>query len=205
MRGDRGHEADGASAASGTRACAAEAEPVLGLPLDRAEAMLPADLLQGGETILLIVKPSPWYILLSILGPLVVLIALTVIAYVLAANATIPGLNRREAIAAGTLVLAARITWQVLEWLSRIYVLTDRRVIRRMGVLRTFTFETSLRNIQHTELIRTIRERLFCLGTVGFATAGTDVFEAFWVMVARPQAVHRRLVQAINRYGPHAP
>ena len=70
-----------------------------------------------------------------------------------------------------------------------------------MGVLRVSVFEAPLRNIQHTSVFSLLRERLFGLGTIGFATAGSDVFEAYWVMIPRPFAVHKVVVDAIERYG----
>ena len=70
-----------------------------------------------------------------------------------------------------------------------------------MGVLRVAVFQTDLRNIQHTSVFRRVRERVCGLGTIGFATAGSDVFEAFWEMVRRPFAVHKTVIEAIERYG----
>ncbi len=91
--------------------------------------------------------------------------------------------------------------WQCAEWWCRVYVLTDRRVLRRTGVLRVSVFEASLRNIQHTSVFMPLRERLFGLGTIGFATAGSDVFDALWVMVRQPFAVHKVVVETMQRYG----
>ena len=39
--------------------------------------------------------------------------------------------------------------------------------------------------------------------TCGFATAGSDVFDAFWVTIRQPFAIHREVVEAIERYGRH--
>ena len=175
-------------------------EPVLGLPLDRADAMLPTDLLQGGEILILILKPSPWFIILGCLGHLVSLALATAAAMALAQFEFAWWLSKNDAALVGIMAVLLRLGGQFLEWLGRIYVLTDRRVIRRMGVLRIFTFETPLKNIQHTQLLLSLRERLFGLGTIGFATSGTDRPEAFWVMLARPAAVQRKIIQTINRY-----
>ena len=82
-------------------------------------------------------------------------------------------------------------------------MLTDRRVIRRKGVLRPSIFETKLRDIQHTSVFQLLRERSLGLGSIGFASAGSDVFDAFWVMIRQPFAVHRTIVEAIERYGRH--
>ena len=98
-------------------------------------------------------------------------------------------------------LMALRLGWQALEWYSRVYVLTDRRIIRRMGVLRVAVFEAQLKNIQHTSVFTRLRERVCGLGTIGFATSGTDVFEALWVMIRSPFEVHKIVVEAMQRYG----
>jgi uncharacterized membrane protein YdbT with pleckstrin-like domain len=166
-------------------------------------AMLPAELLQPGEIIILLLKPSPWFIVLSPLKALVG-IALATLALLVAYEAGIPlpkQLAQREAIVLlGASLLVLRLFWQFLEWLSRVYVLTDQRVIRVMGVLRVSVFETPLQQVQHTTLLFSIRERLFGLGTIGFATAGTGTYEAFWNMLNKPLEVHQKVVQTLRRY-----
>jgi hypothetical protein len=172
---------------------------VLGLPLDRAAAMLPADLIQGDEIIILLLKPSVWFIVLSILNGLG-LIALLAAAALWAEPYFPDFYGSRDVYTLAMIAALARVVWQSFEWLGRLYVLTDRRVIRVKGVLRVQVFQAELRNIQHTEVIFQLRERLFGLGTLAFATSGTAYPEAYWFMIDRPLAVHRRVLQAINRY-----
>ena len=62
-------------------------------------------------------------------------------------------------------------------------------------------FDVPIRDIQHTSVFQPLRERLFGLGSIGFATAGSDVFDAFWVMIRQPFAVHKIVVETIERYG----
>jgi len=196
MSGDRpAQPAESALTDRAPRLVQAEgAEPTLGLPANRAGALLPADLIQGDETIILLLKPHPLYIVLAPLGQLVIIAVLTW------ATAYLNLLSNQRALLVGSGLAALRLTWQFLEWLSRVYVLTDRRIIRVMGVLRVMVFEAPLRQVQHTDAIFSIRERIFRLGTIAFSTAGTGLPEAFWIMVAQPLSVHRRVVQAINRY-----
>ena len=166
----------------------------------RAAAMLPAELLQPGEIIILLLKPSPWFILLAPLRTLAVLAVLTLGLIVL--NTYYPfGVTRSDLTLVGVGLSSVRLFWQFLEWLSRAYILTDRRVITRGGVLRVVVFETRLKMIQHTSVFARVRERLFGLGTIGFATAGSHSFESFWVMIRQPYAVHRTIVETIRRYG----
>ncbi|MEE9211213.1 MAG: hypothetical protein V3U29_01000, partial [Phycisphaeraceae bacterium] len=61
-------------------------------------------------------------------------------------------------------------------------------------------FECQLKQVQNTNALFSLRERLFGLGTIGFATAGTAVTEAYWFMIAKPLDVHQHVVQTLNRY-----
>ncbi len=166
----------------------------------RAQAMLPADLIGDDEIIVLLIRPSLLYIPLASAGSLM-LIALLTFALAYVARFSWIGWNDTQAFTLGIGLAAIRLGWQLLEWWSRLYVLTDRRVIRRMGVLRVMVFEAQLKNIQHTSIFATMRERFFGLGTIGFATSGSDVFDAFWVMIRRPYSVHRIVNDAIRKYG----
>jgi hypothetical protein len=165
----------------------------------RAAAMLPAELLQPSEIIILLLKPSPWFIVLAPLRTLTILLILTLATLLVHSYYPI-GLTYREIIMVGLALGGVRVFWQFLEWISRVYVLTDQRVVRVQGVLRILVFETPLKQIQHTTLLFSVRERLFGLGTIGFATAGTAFVEAYWTMVSQPLAVHQKVVATINRY-----
>lgn len=166
----------------------------------RIIAMIPSQLLQPSEIIILLLKPSPWYIVLSSLGVLAVIAVFAAIALLLQSRGFIP-VARGDLIFCAVGLAAVRLFWQFLDWLSRLYVLTDQRIIRMKGVTRVQVFETPLKNVQHTETIFTLRERFFGLGTITFATSGTAGMDAAWLMVPQPLEVHRIVVQALRRYG----
>lgn len=165
----------------------------------RANILIPAQLIQSGEIIVLLLKPSPWFILLLPLPTLTILALIS--AALVAINRALPlGLGETQIIALGLALIIIRLFWQFLEWLSRVYVLTDRRVVRVQGVLRISIFETPLQQIQHTNTFFSLRERVFALGTITFATAGTALVECAWTMLADPLDVHQKVVETINRY-----
>lgn len=178
---------------------AADAAGAEALAPSRVSALLPAGVIQDDEIIILMLRPSLLFVPLSCL---VSLIFFALIAFFLAYLSRLPwvGWNDTQAFALGIGLSALRLGWQMAEWYSRIYILTDRRVITRAGVFRVSTFQTELKNIQHTSIFNRVRERLFGLGTIGFATAGSDVFETFWVMIRQPFTVHKTILQATQRY-----
>jgi uncharacterized membrane protein YdbT with pleckstrin-like domain len=185
------------------RRAEAEPEPVARPPgpVDavKAAALLPEDLIQNGEIVILLLKPHPLFIILAWLKLLVMLILVTVIGVVIDEKINY-GASRQNIIITGSIVILARLVWQFLEWLSRTYVLTDRRVIAVGGVLRVRVFEAPLSRVAHTEVVFSIRERLFMLGSIGFFTAGTAGAEAFWLMLAKPMQIHRTVIESLRRY-----
>ncbi|MHC4910551.1 MAG: hypothetical protein ACYTF9_12610, partial [Planctomycetota bacterium] len=120
---------------------------------DRASAALPEGLIHDDEIIILLLRPSVLYIPLSCLGGLGGIALVTFfLAYLARWQPAWTSWSDTGAFALGVGLATLRLGWQCLEWYSRIYVLTDRRVIRRMGVLRVAVFETALRNVQHTSV-----------------------------------------------------
>jgi len=171
------------------------------LVVDQLQSALPAGLLADDEIVVLMLRPSLLFVGLSSLASLTVIAVVTLSLALLAIRITWLPWNELAAYAMGAAVATARLLWQCLEWWGLVYVLTDRRVVRRAGVLQVSIFEAPLRNIQHTSIFQPFRERLFSLGSIGFATAGSDVFDAFWVMIRQPFAVHKVVVETMQRYG----
>ncbi|MBC24262.1 MAG: hypothetical protein CMJ32_10155 [Phycisphaerae bacterium] len=152
------------------------------------------------ETVLLAVRPSPWYIVLSSLALLLLILVLTL---GLAWMARLPWFpwSDHQAFALGVMVGFFVLAWRSFDWFNRMYVLTDRRVICRRGVIRVILFEAPLKNIQHTSIVVMVRERILGLGTIGFATSGTGIFDTWWESVREPFKVHSIVLEAIERYG----
>ncbi|MEY4118777.1 MAG: hypothetical protein RLZZ116_2105 [Planctomycetota bacterium] len=155
--------------------------------------------LHPDELIILLIRPSPLYIVLSSFGTLV---AAAIGALVLAYAGQFPWSPWSDVHAAafGIGLAGMRLAWAWLDWINHFYVLTDRRVIARRGVLRTMLAEAPLARIQNTIVVQSMRERLCFLGTLGFATAGRGTFDAFWESIATPFDVHRKVLEAIERY-----
>jgi hypothetical protein len=169
---------------------------------ERPLPAMAAAIVGGDETVILCLRPSPLYVVLGAIHSILFIVILTMLlAYLANTFPSIVRWNDEQAFGLGVGLLLIRLAWQGVDWWGRIYVLTDRRVIRRAGVLRVSVFETALRNVQHTSVFVGVRERAFGLGTIGFATAGSDTYEAFWAMIARPFVVHKIILDALDRYG----
>lgn len=101
---------------------------------------------------------------------------------------------------AGAAISALVLVWNTLDYATRRYVLSTTHVARHSGILRRAAVEVPLENIQSVTVLKSIRERVFGLGTVGISTAGRSGFEFTWFMVSRPEeraaAVQRAMAQA---------
>jgi len=111
----------------------------------------------------------------------------------------IPEFNTLWIVQAAVVLGAARFVMALLQWVSRLYVLTNRRILRLTGVLNVDLFECSLTKIQNTYLTMAWYERLVGVGSISFATAGTGGIEASWINVNNPLEIHERVRSAIHR------
>jgi hypothetical protein len=162
-------------------------------------AMLARHILRDGELVLLVLKPSFWFILLSSLRFIA-----TVLIFMLGAIAY-EGRNNREwfYIEAAIFLAAGRIMWAVLQWMGRLYVLTDMRVIRLAGVFRLEIFDCALRKVARTFVSTSVRERVCRTGTVEIIPADESCAPAAWQTIRRPQEVNDLIDSTINRAKQH--
>ena len=159
--------------------------------------MVPAHLLGGDEIVILAIKPSLWFIVFMSFRWLAAAILIICLADWIAGY--LPLLNTWMIVQATLALAAARIGFAMLQWVSRLYVLTNRRVMRLSGILNVDIFECALTKIQNTYLTLAWYERLTGLGTISFATAGTGGIEASWTNVNNPLELHERVRSAIHR------
>ncbi len=181
----------------GSTGCSVEAEPVWqGSSL---AGIVPDKLLDEGETVILAIKPSLWFLAFGSAKTIGLLILVLLFAPYLADKLHPLGLSITVIVQFAGALMVLRLLMAVLEWFSRLYVLTDRRVMRIKGVFNIDVFECPLTQIQNTYLTLALHERVFKLGSIQFATAGTGIPEAVWQNINEPLTVHETIRQAIWR------
>ena len=154
------------AAARNTRVEHAAAPAALGASHALPDALHAA--LGPDEVVILVRRPSLLYIPLSSLGTL---LAAAIIGLALAYLSHFPwiGWNEGHAIFIGATIATLRLGWAAIDWWFHLYALTDRRLLARYGVFRTALYEAPLSRIQNTIVVQSLRERIFALGTIGFA------------------------------------
>ena len=99
------------------------------------------------------------------------------------------------------MLVIARLGAAGAEWASRVYVLTDRRVLRRRGVLAPTVYSANLNALRRIELLQTGLDRTLRTGTVTFSTRHEGHYEAAWVMVSDAERVIALVEETRRRYG----
>lgn len=126
------------------------------------------------ERVVRALRPSVWFVVLhaaGVLGLCVVLIGLGVVWAEFGPGERGIGvvLARMGGVGVGVYLAAG-----ALRWWSRLYVITERRVVIVAGPLSQAAADLGLDRVQHVTVTRSLVERVLGLGTVGIATAGSD-------------------------------
>jgi dephospho-CoA kinase len=139
------------------------------------------------EPPILDVRPSWAFILLRRLGWLIACVIVLVVGLAAFLDGTLPGLGMWTA--ASALVAALVIMFHArLERDGERYLLWPMRAVQESGIIRRLRVEAPTDKLQHAILYRSLRERMFGLGTIGLATAGSDAIEIVWRMIEHPDA-----------------
>ena len=160
-------------------------------------ALLARHGLRDGELVILLLKPSLWFIPLSGLRFAAVVLLLVIATQVF--DDKLPPLNRLAVWEAGLFFIAGRFMWGLLQWTSRVYVLTDLRIVSISGVFSPQVFDCPLRRVARTRLIYSARERLLALGSIEIIPLEDEMPVGLWQTVAKPRLVHEQVVAAINK------
>ncbi len=159
-------------------------------------ALLTCHVLRDGELVLLILRPSLWFVPLTSLRFIAAVAVLMLAGHVY--DEKIP-FSPRFYLEAGVFVVAGRLTWALLQWMGRLYVLTDMRIVAISGVWNSVVFECALRRVARTRLTYTLRERVLGLGSIEIIPQDEESPVGIWQMVPRPRRVHERVLSAIRR------
>jgi len=161
-----------------------------------AAIMLTGQLLQGGEVVQLMLRPSLWFI------PLICLKFLGCVAIALIAakiyDEQLPG-PMRFYLEAAIFIAGTRLAIATMQWYTRLYVLTDLRVMRIAGIFRIQVADCPLRRVAVARTFCTTREKITRIGTIEIIPQEETHHVCTWQMVARPREVLKIVRAAIAR------
>jgi hypothetical protein len=166
-------------------------------PAQAASLHVAQELLDGGEIVLLAIKPSAWFVLFDSARWLMLAAALLIAGQV--PGLPLGGLSGPAIAQLAAALAVGRLGIAVLRWAARHYVLTNRRVMRLSGVYRPDILACPLVSIRNTRVQRRLHERLFRLGTIQFFFECPPAGDCDWHEIARADKVHEQVRRAIER------
>jgi uncharacterized membrane protein YdbT with pleckstrin-like domain len=130
------------------------------------------------ETVIWTGQPRVWRIWKACVGALVLAIVAVAVAYYLTTTTMPPVEDLPSAVIWGVAVLlvlagGARAVGAYLRVVYTDYVLTDKRVYRKDGILSEHVSNVGVDRVQETTLSKDITGNLFDYGTVAISTAGS--------------------------------
>lgn len=158
-------------------------------------ALLSRHVLRDGELVILLLKPSIWFILLSSLRFAGVVACVVIATRVFSDQWAM----NRLILEAGIFVIAGRLMFALMQWTGRLYVLTDLRIVSITGVFTAQIFDCPLRKIARTRLIYSTRERICALGSIEIIPSADEIPVGLWQTVSKPRQVQEQIVAAINK------
>ncbi len=159
--------------------------------------LVPAGLLEGGEIVILALKPSSWFVLVSSLPVLLSAAAVAAVAYLMSFSDYFGDPEVVWYFCAGAALLRLMIaSWQ---WLGRTYVLTNRRIVCIRGLVRVELAAAGLAQVREALLAASLGERIVGAGSIYCLIESDSPPAVAWQTVARPAEVHEIILETIGR------
>ena len=158
--------------------------------------MIPAGILQDGELILLAIKPSGWYILLTS-WPILLVAALALMISRVAETIVGKEWDARVLIPACLLLAGLCLSVACIGWLGRMYVLTNRRILRIYSMRKLDVAGWDLRSVNQVLLTATRAEKLLGIASLTLTLNEPDPKQPAWAHISRPLEVHKIVLDAV--------
>jgi hypothetical protein len=157
-------------------------------------ALLGTHVLRDGELVLMILRPSLWFIVFNSFAFAVVVAFVAVVLDVIDHR-----MHDHFFFETALFFITGRLMFAVLQWMGRLYILTDLRILRITGVFGVDIFDCPLRKVVRIRMVSSSREKLVGVGSIEIIPSDDNYPTAIWQTIARPREIYERLQAAINR------
>ena len=168
-----------------------------------AERVAKFDLLNRSEIIILAAKPSLWYVLLVSSRWVIILLPFSIAAWLFGQMGWLGG-EAQLLLGIALAGIIIRLSFGLLQWQSRVYILTNLRVLRIRGLLRVEMFQCHLLRLADVSLTACTAEKLLGLGTIALVSDSSDQSAAHWFNIRHPVQVRQQVLEAINALKGHS-
>ena len=172
------------------------------IPAVASDQAIPERILRDGEQIILTVKPSAWFILLNSIQPLIILGAMVVfVAFIDTIGLRMASEIRSGFLLGLPLAMGLTLLLSCFCWIGRVYVLTDRRLLRISGfpVARVNVYECELSRISGVDVVQGIGERIVGIGSLKFTIEDNPYSNPDWINIAQVQNIAEEVRAAVSR------
>lgn len=160
-------------------------------------AEVPGGVVDGGEVVILAIKPSMWRPVFESAPWLVTTCLLSVILIWL--DKPIPGLSLTSTAQLILLFGFVRLGIAIVRWVPTWHLLTNRRIIDIQGVRNPEATSCLLTDIRNTYLRTSGVEKPLALGSILFVSNREGQRPRAWRSIAKPEEVHMRIRRAIEQ------
>ncbi len=163
-----------------------------------SQALSPQTVLHENEIVILMIRPSVWYIFISSGGFNLVVIAAALLgetSHLISRFVAAPAMATIVAI-----LLACSLLYSVMDWIGHHYILTNCRILTIKGLLQPRIIQTCLGRVRKIALTQSVPERLLKTGTLAFTYDEQPDACDTWVWISNPRRVEQQIHKAINRY-----
>lgn len=157
---------------------------------------VPRGVVDGGELVLLAVKPSLWRPVLDSSAWIVTCSLLATTLLVL--GQPLPGLALGTSAQLIMLVAVLRLGVGLIRWVTMWHLLTNRRIIDVQGVRAPVIRSCLLVHLRNTYLRTSAVEKPLGLGTILLVTDEPEHRPHMWASIAHPEETHAKIRRAIE-------
>ncbi len=157
----------------------------------------PENLLRGNELIILMVRPSLWYIVAASFRFCAIVLLLA--ALLVHTDLVHRMLEPKTTWLIASALAGMRVIYALLEWASHLYLLTTSRIVTIKGARHPTIFEAGLAHISELRLMEPAVQSILGLGTIGFATGDNVDPNSLWEWVPHAHRVHQQIQAAISK------
>jgi hypothetical protein len=168
--------------------------------LSAAAAEIPRTVLQGGEEIILAVRPSLWFIFLRSLPGGAILVVIVAALWI------VERFGRGLPVATGAVLLALGLFFAILvfiraaiQWTGRLYVLTNRRLLTFRGGFTPDVYECPLARVSDVVVVHYGCERVLGVGSAAFTIEANPYARPGWIHIRRIDDVVDEVRRAVAR------
>ncbi len=162
-----------------------------------AGKLTPESLLRGNELVILMVRPSLWYIVATSFRfcGIVILLGILTIHTGVFGDLLLP----KTALIISAALVGVRVIYALMEWTSHLYLLTTCRIVTIKGARHPTIFEAGLAHISEARLIEPATQNMLGLGSIGFAVGKNIDPGSLWEWIPNAQRIHQQIQAAISK------